>query len=200
VRTLALIAGLSMALLASAWVAWSYYLQRYPTWTEEVRLLDGRVIEIKQKRLQYENYGTAESWLTFSLPEMQGQQVWHSHLSPQRIDVVNGKVYVFGAPRGVKQFSYYRKPRNYMVAFEWNGQAFARIPFESVPESMRDVENVYPCVPSPDRRPLKLAEKTRQWCPVTGDRWKFGKQINVGDYRQLAIFYAELDNTTPQSD
>jgi hypothetical protein len=51
---------LGVALLVIAVVAllgWSYYQNRYPSWDEEVRLSDGRIITIHQMREYFENYG-----------------------------------------------------------------------------------------------------------------------------------------------
>jgi hypothetical protein len=98
------------AALAAAWLAWSYYDSRYPSWEEEVQLSDGRVVVVRQKRQYFDHYGTNQSWVTFSLPEMGGERTWHSYLRPQRIDVQGGRVYLFGAPRGQRQFRYYRYP------------------------------------------------------------------------------------------
>lgn len=39
----------ALILLAGA-LAWRYYESRYPSWYEEVRLSDGRIITIHQKR------------------------------------------------------------------------------------------------------------------------------------------------------
>lgn len=86
---------ISALLLIASVLAWRYYESRYPSWYEEVRLSDGRIITIHQKREYYENYGTSQSWVTIDLPELGGKRVWHSYLMPQRVDVVNGKVYVF---------------------------------------------------------------------------------------------------------
>jgi hypothetical protein len=180
--------------------AWHYYAGRYPSWSEEVRLSDGRVIVVMQRHEVYENYGINQSWVTITLPELGGEQVWNAYLVPLRVDVDNGKVFVFGAPRGVRQFNFYRKPRNYLVAFQWNGSQFERILFLSVPERLRQEENVFSCVPAGPPKLLTLDQKQKQWCPVRGDKWRFGKSIFLADYAGLASFYAGLDNTQPQSD
>ena len=83
-------------LLLAALLGWKYYDNRYPSWYEEVRLSDGRVITIHQKHEYYDNYGTNQSWVEIDLPELGGKRVWHSYLMPQRVDVVDGKIYVFG--------------------------------------------------------------------------------------------------------
>ena len=188
------------ALLALMGVGYAWYDSRYPRWQEEVRLSDGRVIWIEQKHEYYDNYGTSQSWVTFSLPEMGGKRTWHSYLTPQHVDVYEGKVYVFGIPRGDKQFAFYRNPKHYMVAFQWLGGDFERIPFLQVPPQIRQEENVYSCVPRRSDRPLSLAIKSGKWCAIRGDRWKFHQKISLADYEALARAYAELKNTQPLSD
>lgn len=187
-------------LLLAALLGWKYYDNRYPTWYEEVRLSDGRVITIHQKHEYFENYGTNQSWVEIDLPELGGKRVWHSYLMPQRVDVVDGKVYVFGVPRGIKQNQFYRYPKHYLVGFEWSGGEFVRIPFLQIPLSVRQEENVYPCVPTPIQRRLTLQRKDENWCPERGDKWKFGKLIKISDYESLAMFYAELAGSKPISD
>ncbi len=116
---------IGIALLVTGLVAllgWNYYQNRYASWDEEVRLSDGRIITIHQEREVYDYYGTNQSWVTIDLPELGGMQGWHSYLMPQRVDVVDGKVYVFGIPRGARQLEYYRFPKNYMVALDWDGK------------------------------------------------------------------------------
>lgn len=192
--------GVGVVLLIISLIGWQLYDRRYPSWDEEVQLSDGRVITIHQEHEYYADYGTNQSWVTIDLPELGGKRVWHSYLMPQRLDVYEGKVYVFGAPRGIRQFQFYRYPKHYLVAFKWSGSDFVRIPFLEVPESLRRLENVYPCVPNPKAAHLLLVEKNRNWCPERGDKWKFNKQILLTDYEQLSIFYADLDGGKPLTD
>jgi len=194
-----LILGAAVLVLA-IFLGWKYYDSRYPSWYEEVRLSDGRVITIHQKHEYYDNYGTNQSWVEIDLPELGGKRVWHSYLMPQRVDVMNGKVYVFGVPRGIRQNQFYQYPKHYLVGFEWTGGEFSRIPFLKIPAEIRQEENVYPCLPIPVVKQLTLNQKTEQWCPVRGDKWKFGKMIKIADYEALAAFYAELAGGKPISD
>jgi hypothetical protein len=189
-----------LVLGAAAAAGWNWYQKRYPSWYEEVRLSDGRVITIHQKREYFDNYGTAQSWVTIDLPELGGKQVWHSYLMPQRVDVVDGKVYVFGAPRGIKENQVYNYPKQYMVAFKWSKDGFERVAFLSLPALIRSSENVYSCIPQPLEERLRLETKDQRWCPVTGGRWKFGKDIVLSDYEALANFYAKADGGKPISD
>lgn len=188
-----------LVLGAAAAVGWNWYQVRYPSWYEAVRLSDGRVITIHQKREYRENYGTIQSWVTIDLPELGGKQVWHSYLMPQRVDVVDGKVYVFGAPRGDVQYSFYSDPKNYMVAFSWDGASFRRIAFLSVPELIRQEENVYRCIPR-ERAKIDIAKKDAQWCEPAGDRQQFTKKIELSEYRATSITFARRNGRIPSSD
>lgn len=190
----------SMIFLIAVIAVWKYYDSRYPSWYEEVRLSDGRVITIHQKHEYYDNYGTNQSWVEIDLPELGGKRVWHSYLKPMRIDVQQGSVYVFGRPRGPRQVSHYRYPKNHMVAFKWNGSEFSRIPFLQVPEGIRREENVYSCIPNPRSNKLTSQTKDKQWCEPSGDEGQFVKKINLSDYQQLAIQFAKLDGGLPISD
>lgn len=190
--------GLLILGAGSAW-GWNWYQTRYPSWYEEVRLSDGRVITIHQKREYYDNYGTAQSWVTIDLPELGGKQVWHSYLMPQRVDVVDGKVYVFGLPRGDRQYKIYQYPKNYMVAFTWSGAAFERIPFLTVPSNIRAEENVYSCVPL-STSTLPLIKKETVWCAPIGDKKQFGKVINLEEYQALAVRYSRRSGGAPISE
>ena len=194
---------IGIALLVIGLVAllgWNYYQNRYPGWDEEVRLSDGRIITIHQKREYYDNYGTNQSWVTIDLPELGGKQVWHSYLMPQRVDVVDGKVYVFGRLRGPRQISYYRYPKNHMVAFKWQNAEFQRIPFLQLPALLRVEENIYPCIPTKTNAKLTEAIKNRQWCPASGDNKQFVRKINLPEYQKLAIEFAKLDGGLPLSE
>lgn len=190
--------GFALAAVAT-FVGWNIYQKRYPSWYEEVQLSDGRIITIHQKREYFTNYGTAQSWLTLDLPELGGKKTWHSRLMPQRVDVSDGQVYVFGIPRGDLQYSIYQYPKNYMVAFKWGGSTFERIPFLSVPIQLRSEENVYPCIPSKLDMVL-IAQKQANWCPPMGDDKQFGKKIVLEEYQAAAIRYARRSGGKPISD
>ena len=53
------------------------------TWTEEVKLLDGRVITVTQKRrIDVENVAR-DFWVTFKLQEFGDKEItWHENLKP----------------------------------------------------------------------------------------------------------------------
>jgi hypothetical protein len=193
--------SIGVAALLLALLGWRLYERRYPNWNEEVQLVDGRVITIRQKREYFNDYGTNQSWVTIDLPELGGKRIWHSFLMPQRVDVYQGTVYAFGVPRGVSQHQFYKYPKHYLVAFKWDGAQFVRIPFLDVPDVLRRSENTYPCVPASLPSTLTVAAKERNWCPERGgEKWKFGRRINLGDYEALSLFYASLANQQPRSE
>lgn len=77
----------------------------YKTWQEEVKLNDGRVIVVTQKKrctdaFKGQNYVGCidrESWLTINLPEFSVQPIiWHENLNPRVLNIHNGKLYVVG--------------------------------------------------------------------------------------------------------
>lgn len=191
---------LAAGTLGVAYIAWSGYRERYPSWTEEVLLSDGRVITVHQKHEYYENHGTTRSWVTIELPELGGRRVWNSYLMPQRVDVHEGKVYVFGIPRGPDQLAYYRYPKHFMVAFIWDGRDFARVPFMGVPPPLRQSENVYRCVPNPRVMHVTLELKGRQRCPPRGTHQELTQDLNIEVYTRAADQRARLSNWKNRSE
>ncbi len=63
------------------------------TWEEEVKLLDGRVITVTQKRRIDRENVEREAWLMFRLPEFGDKEiVWHENLEPQILNIFGGKL------------------------------------------------------------------------------------------------------------
>jgi hypothetical protein len=185
---------------AIASVACKWYEARYPIWREEVRLSDGRSIIVTQKHEYYEDYGTNQAWVTFSLPEMGGERTWHSYLKPMRIDVIDGVVYVFGRPRGDRQVKYYQYPRHYLVAFKWDGNSFARVPFLSLPSDFRRRENIFPCIPDSRGSLITWPQKEANWCAASDSKGLLTREIDLQVYERLAIEYARRDGGVPLTD
>lgn len=179
---------------------WGWSNNQYKNWKEEVQLSDGRVITIIQKRKHISNYGTDQSWITFSLPEMDGEQTWHSYLIPMRIDVHDGKVYAYGRPRGPKQVAFYQYPSVCIVGFSWENSEFIRIPLKKIPKHLLESENVYPCIPKNESEKISITDKSNAWCPPAGDRQQFTKFINFNEYKKACDDLAMLDRATHRSD
>jgi hypothetical protein len=177
-----------------------WYDHRFPTWEEEVVLPDGRKIIVKQKRDFIEGYGTRRTWLTFSLPEMGGKRTWNEYMQPAAISIsASQEVYVIGWPSGFNQSAMYSLPRYGYVAFRWNGSKFERVPLMSVPESLREEENVIRCMP--DSSFVSWQVKQSFGCD-NQNRYTRGasRKIDLAKMQAWAMRNARLSNMTPQSE
>jgi hypothetical protein len=187
-------------ILGIAALSYAWYDYRFPSWKEEVQLPDGRMIVVKQRRDFIEGYGTRKTWLTFSLPEMGGEQTWVEHMQPILLAVSKtGQVFVVGWPSGFKQMSMYRLPKYGYVAYQWKGAAFQRVPFLSVPEELRLQENLIRCTPK--RRHVNWETKLAWGCDNNSD-YVLGesRRIDLTKMQDWALKDAQLRNTLPQSD
>jgi hypothetical protein len=176
-RRIALTVLLFAALMA--WMAHYLHFNRYPSWQETVRLPDGRTITVTQKREYHPGYGTHQSWLTFELQETGGKVTWNQHLFPTMVGVDAGRVYVIGRPHGGRQYSGYFAPKYMYVAFVLEQGRFERIPFLSVPEHLRQIENVRWCFPGGrDERVFEKRQKTA-WCDDLDPAWPTPQRVDL---------------------
>ena len=178
--------------------AWFDY--RFPSWKEEVVLPDGRKIVVKQRRDFIEGYGTRKTWLTFSLPEMGGERTWEEDMQPILVTVSKeGRVYVVGWPSGEKQMARYRHPRYGYVAFQWEKETFERVPFTSIPEDLRQEENVIRCLSKSEFTTWEA--KLLAGCNDAGDYVPgASRKIDVDRMRNWALKQAERQNIKPLSE
>lgn len=116
------------------------------TWQEEVKLLDGRVIMVTQKR-RYERAYTGhdfgniprEFWLTFKLPEFGAQDfTWHENLGPLVLNVYGGKLYVISIPLTEREFRQYGSPLPFYIGYCFEAGKWKRIPFNEIPIAIYD--------------------------------------------------------------
>lgn len=193
-----LIAGAVLLLIAGLTYAWFDY--RFPSWEEEVLLPDGRKIVVKQRRDFIEGYGTRKTWLTFSLPEMGGEQTWTEYMQPVLVAVSReGQVYVVGWPSGQKQMARYRHPRYGYAAFRWGTRGFERVPFVSIPEDLRQEENLIRCFPKPAFATWE--SKLRAGCNEDGEYVLGGiRTIDIHRMQGWALRQAERQNIKPLSE
>ncbi len=113
------------------------------TWTEDVKLLDGRVITVTQKRRIDMKRMPREAWLTFKLPEFGDKElVWHEGLETQVLNIYQGKLYVVGDADTVSAFKQYGRPSPSYVGFRYDNGQWVRIPFSEIPEEIYDT-NMY---------------------------------------------------------
>jgi hypothetical protein len=113
------------------------------TWQEDVKLLDGRVITVTQKRRIEQGKMPREAWLTFKLPEFSDQEiVWHENLETQVLNVYQGRLYVVGVPFTEESYKQYGKPYPEYVPFRYEAGHWQRIGFNEVPKAIYDT-NMY---------------------------------------------------------
>ncbi len=109
------------------------------SWEEEVKLLDGRVIKVQQKRRFDEWRMPREAWLRFKLSEFGNQEiVWHENLHTMVLNVHQGKLYVVGKPVTEIEYKQYGRPEPFYIGFRYEGDRWVRIPFEEIPEAIYD--------------------------------------------------------------
>jgi hypothetical protein len=107
-------------------------------WQEEVKLTDGRVITVTQKR-RYEGRVPREHWMLFKLPEFANQEItWHENLRPQVLNVHQGKLYVVGMPFTEKEFRLYGSPKPSYLGYRYEAGLWQLIPFNEIPEAIYD--------------------------------------------------------------
>lgn len=148
------------------------------TWQEEVKLLDGRVITVTQKRRFDTDNMPREAWLTFKLPEFGNQEiVWHENLEAQVLNVYQGKLYVVGDARGLREFRQYSA---HYVPFRYEAGKWARIPLNEIPVAIYDT-NMYPGNMALDRhKQVSVADKVEIF---KDDRWDASQRRVVPSYK-----------------
>jgi hypothetical protein len=188
------------AVLGIGALSYAWYDYRFPSWKEEVLLPDGRKIVVMQRRDFIKGYGTRKTWLTFSLPEMGGEQTWAEYMQPVLVGVSkDGQVYVVGWPSGQKQMGMYRHPRYGYAAFRWTPTGFERVPFISIPEDLRQEENLIRCLPKPQF--AKWETKLQAGCNEGGEYVVGGsRKIDIRRMQEWALKQAERQNIKPLSE
>lgn len=188
------------SMLSEYAAAYNWYVYRFPAWTEEVVLPGGRSLLVHQRRDYIEGYGTRRTWLTFSVPEMGGKQEWSEHMQPILIAISpKGDVYVAGWPSGWKQSSAYRLPRYGYVAYRWDGETFKRVPYLTIPEELRQEENLIRCIP--DERLVTWQKKQTMFCD-SQSKWVAGesRKIDLERMKVWAEKRAAMSNVKPLSE
>ncbi|MGH7963690.1 MAG: hypothetical protein ACRERD_18010 [Candidatus Binatia bacterium] len=139
----------------------------FRTWQEEVRLNDGRVIVVAQKRRcegAYTGQNLAscierESWVTIRLPEFGNQEiVWNEKLYPMVLNVHEGQLYVVGGFPTEGEFRLYGKPKPAYVGFRWENGHWKRIAFTEIPKAIYDTNMVID-LPPKGTQLLALSQK-----------------------------------------
>jgi hypothetical protein len=187
--------AIAVGVVLTGWTGHWLYFSRYPSWNESVQLPDGRTVTVTQKREYQPGYGTHQSWLTFELPEVGVAITWNEKLYPVMLGAAGGKVYVVGRPRGFEQIGTYQNPKYMYVAFEWRGDKFERIPFLSVPESLRVKENVRWCFPGGEDKRVFDFRTNPAWCDDMDPKWPTPKIVDLNIRASEAMSWAAISRT-----
>ncbi|MFZ6873419.1 hypothetical protein ACO0LF_15295 [Undibacterium sp. Di27W] len=120
-------------------------------WKEEVRLNDGRIITVIQKR-NCDSGSTGdsmascierESWLTVNLPETKNQDVqWHEHLKPKIFNVYQGNLYIVATPATAREYRKYGYKDSLYLCFKWDHDQWKRITLSDLPVAIYDTNLV----------------------------------------------------------
>lgn len=145
------------------------------SWQEEVKLLDGRIITITQKR-RYENVYDGQSsgklprefWLTFKLSEFGDQEItWHENLLPHVLNVYQGKLYVVGLPWTALEFHQYGNPNPSYLGYRYESGQWQRIQFNEIPVAIYDTNLLIATELSSDVKFVSFARKAAE---IANDR------------------------------
>jgi len=139
------------------------------SWTEEVKLLDGRVITVTQKR-RIEERIERETWLTFKLPEFSDKEiVWHQDLDTMVLNVYQNKLYIVGRFPSGRELERYGYPAPPYIGFRFDNAQWVRIPFSDIPTAIYDT-NMYPENMTLNRlKHVSVADKAEIF---KDDRWR----------------------------
>jgi hypothetical protein len=150
----------------------------FVSWKEEVKLNDGRVIVVEQKK-RMEGQIAREAWLTINLPEFSSQPIiWHENLNPLILNISNGKLYVVGRPPSGLEIRQYGIQKPFYIGFEWSNGAFQRIPFEEIPENIYTTNMLIDSFPSKRIDLMTLEQKN---------------SIEVNNRRTIPDIYKRID-------
>jgi hypothetical protein len=135
-----------MAILAACLLLIGMASLNIKTWQEEVRLLDGRVITVTQKRrlegvYTGQDFGNIprEAWVTFNLPEFSPQQiVWHENLIPLVLNIYNGKLFIVAFPKTTRELRQFGHPNPEYVGYRFENGQWTRIGFSDIPVAIYD--------------------------------------------------------------
>lgn len=113
------------------------------SWTEEVLLSDGRIIEVIQKRRCEGDCIERESWLTIRLSETDNKEVtWNEKLVPLLFNAFKGKLYVAALPPTSREYDLYGRPEPFYLCFRWDAGGWKRIGIQEVPVEIHDANLV----------------------------------------------------------
>jgi hypothetical protein len=138
-------------------------------WDEEVKLNDGRVIVVTQKkRCEGGDYAAKtkascvarEAWLTIRLTEFSDKEiVWHESLNPLVVNIHQRRLYVVGIPPTSLEFRTYGATNPPYFGFVLDGGAWRRIPFTEIPEAIYGTNMLIESIPGTKTTLMTLERK-----------------------------------------
>lgn len=129
------------------------------TWTEEVKLLDGRVITVTQKSRVEEDV-SREFWLIFKLAEFGDKEiVWHENLMAMVMNVYQNKIYVVGIPATEREFRQYGNPNPSYLGYRYEAGQWQRIPFSEIPKAIYDTNMFFDNMAVYRKKHVSLTDK-----------------------------------------
>jgi hypothetical protein len=104
-----------------------------------VKLLDGRVITVTQKRqIDMENVAR-DFWLALNLSDLSNQEIiWHMNLRPRVLNVFQNRLYIVAVPDTEREFRQYSNPNPSYLAYRYEAGKWQRIPFNEIPLEIYD--------------------------------------------------------------
>jgi hypothetical protein len=141
------------------------------TWQEEVKLNDGGVIIVSQKKScesaiqTKDGFGciARESWLTINLTEFSPSPIlWNEKLHPRIVNVHNERLYIVAhAPtdRESRLYGIYATPAPPYIGFIWGEGKWVRLSFDKIPQSIYSTNMLIEEIPPKDCKTLTLELK-----------------------------------------
>ena len=138
-------------------------------WKEDVKLLDGRVVTVTQKKWcrggDYNDKVKAtclarDAVVTMRFAEFSDKEItWHERLDPMIINVYEGKLYIVGVPPTTVEFRYYGAVNPPYYGFVWSGVKWELMPFQSIPVAIYNRNMLIGSIPETRTDHVSLEQK-----------------------------------------
>ena len=138
-------------------------------WKEDVRLLDGRVVTVVQKKLcKGGDYAATveatclarDAWVRIEIPEINDHEIlWHENLNPMVINIFKGRLYIVGTPPTSVEFRKYGAVNPPYYGFTWEGGNWKHIPFAEIPNEIYEGNMLIESIPKTRATHVTLEQK-----------------------------------------
>lgn len=149
---------------------------KFREWQEEVRLNDGRIIVVTQRKRcegaytggNYAPCIAREAWLTINLPEFSDKPIiWHEKLKSSALNIHDNSLYMVARFPTQREFKLYGEPQPPYIGFVWKDNTWQRIPFEAIPEAIYDTNMLIEGIPPEGIKYLSIVKKESK--EINGD-------------------------------